>query len=97
MASQSSLIAKDKISFVSKQARQWYEAHKGLELHAECEVCPSIDGELQIHSFFETLGWECILHLDNTCYPELVAEFYANMTFPEGYNSPVLDSLVHGV
>ena len=95
--SQSSLVVKEKLSFVSKPARQWFEQHKSFDLHAEREVCPLLDGELQIHSLFETLGWERILHLDTTSYPELVAEFYANMTFPEGYNSPVLESLVRRI
>ena len=95
--SQSSLVVKGKLSFVSKPSRKRFEQHKSFDLHAERQVCPSLDSELQIHSLFETLGWERILHLDTTSYPELVAEFYADMTFPERYNSPILESLVHGV
>ena len=73
----------DNTRFISKERELWYE-HSSSKFVVEKTVDPLVDSELHLSDAFRVLGWQFILEPRGGCYcPDLVRQFYANMTMNE--------------
>ncbi|VFQ92012.1 unnamed protein product [Cuscuta campestris] len=64
----------------SRDNETWWEERKETSFIIEKTIDPTIDNYFKLSNAFATLGWENMLTLTGTYFPELVREFYANIT-----------------
>ena len=87
----------DDFRFISKDREQWYNRRRENKFVVEKTIDPRVDSELHITDAFRVLGWQGVLELrGGFYYPELVRQFYANMTMNEREPWEV-NSMVKGV
>ncbi|KAI5681829.1 hypothetical protein M9H77_03057 [Catharanthus roseus] len=53
--------------------------------------------DLDIPPYLEGLGWTALLHISGNYYPDLVQEFYANMTYKTNKDLQTIISTIKGV
>ncbi|CAH9079039.1 unnamed protein product [Cuscuta epithymum] len=81
--------------FTSHENEEWYETRKKWGMVVEKTVDPIIDATFELTEAFMELGWAVMLTLTGAYYPQLVREFYANITDKQtGY--AVIHSFVKG-
>ena len=58
----------------------WMSTLKNRDFVVETSVDEPNDSIYKITEMFESIGWESILQFKGVFYPELVREFYANIS-----------------
>ena len=86
----------DAFRFISKDREKWYNDRRENKFVIEKTIDPRVDNELHMTDAFRVLGWQGALELRGPFYPELVRQFYANMTMNEREPYEV-KSMVKGV
>ena len=83
--------------FTSVENQDWYLVRANNTVLVEVDLDPVFDGKFHFREQFATMGWDCMLNLPRRYYPNLVRQFYANISNKGFVNSVELQSYVKGV
>lgn len=82
---------------LSAAAQKWVNNREHLKLIVEKTFDAHVIENLSLNVVFSSLGWEPLLYIYGTYYPELVHEFYANVLYKMDKNLSTIISIVKGV